>query len=268
VSSRRAGRTSEGTLLFMGAWVAGAIVSPWALGPPRPPADATRCLERLAGLALATIDTSTAVCPASGRPYADGACADHGVGARPGALAQELPPAPDLRSEREVETGAWLSRTTARVERGALVVSTRPRALVRALLAPLLALGALGIALVFTEEQYSGWRPGGPPPRPGKVGYAVRVALAALLNPLGLGALALLALETRVEVARDRVARGVGIGQDTVIDDPLALVALADGDVTYAVAVRRSGAVEPLLRLAPSSRGLVRAMIDAEAAPP
>lgn len=285
--SRTNGRTFEGTLAFMLVAVLAACVIPMVAAYDRSIPAGASCLSWLVAWGLAEVMPQAARCAVDAQdlraePTADGValtCSGQHLAPWPARverradgtwrLAQDLPPAPDLTREREVATGAWFSRTTARAEGERIVVSTRPATWVQLVLAPLLALGSVAIAYVFVWENTHGWRPGGAPAPPSRAGLLARVALVSVVNPCGLGAIALWTLERRLEVGYERVALHPPLGKSHVIDDieAGALVPTSDGRGRV-VLVRRpvegeTGlAAEGVLTLSASEAGLARVLID------
>lgn len=280
--SRRGGRTFEGTLAFMAAALLAAVVVPPLVAPDPLPAGAS-CVTSLVAWGVADLGSAAVQCPLDARELPvsstiDGvavSCSGEHLAPWPArverradgawSLAQELPPAPDLASERDVDTGAWTSRTTARAEGDGLVVTTRPALWVRLVIAPLLALVSIAIAFVLVHEQTLGWRPGGTRRPPGRAGMLARVALASILNPCGLGAIALWALDRRLEVGHERV---VTQGRSIVGVEAGALVPLGDGRgrvvlVRRPVAGETAPVAEGVLTLAAGEAGVARALIDA-----
>lgn len=287
MKSRRRGRTFEGTLAFMLVAVLAACLIPTIVAYDRSAPDGAACVASLVAWGVAEVAPETARCPVDAQDLRPAATVDGvaltcsglhlapwpaGVERRGDGtwwLAQDLPRAPDLTHEREVATGAWFSRSTARAAGDLLVVSTRPAVWVQLVLAPLLALASVAIAYVFVWEQTHGWRPGGAPTPPSRAGLLARVALASVVNPCGLGAIALWTLERRLEVGYERVVLHPPLGESHVIDgvEAGALVPTSDGRGRV-VLVRRpvegeAGlAAEGVLTVTASEAGLARLLID------
>lgn len=285
--SGRDGRTFEGTLAFMLVALLGACLIPTVAVYDRSVPAGASCVASLVAWGVAETAPEAARCAVDGGDLPmittnDGVattCSGQHLAPWPlhverradgtWRLAQDLPPPPDLTSEREVETGAWFSRTSIRAEESLLVVTTRPATWVLVVVAPLLALVSIAIAFVFVYEQTHGWRPGGSPAPPGRVGLLVRVALVSIVNPCGLGAIALCTLERRLDVGYERVVLHPPLGRSHTLEgiEAGALVPTSDGRARV-VLVRRSpeGEAAPtpegVLTLAASEAGLAGALID------
>jgi hypothetical protein len=287
MKSRRRGRTFEGTIMFMLVAVLAACLIPTIVAYDRSTPDGAACVASLVAWGVAEDAPTAARCPVDAQDLraettTDGValtCSGQHLASWPARverradgtwrLAQDLPPAPDLTSEREVATGGWFSRSTARAAGDTLVVSTRPAVWVQLVLAPLLALASIAIAYVFEWEQTHGWRPGGAPTPPSRAGLLARVALVSVVNPCGLGAIALWTLERRLEVGYEHVVLHPPLGESHVIDrvEAGALVPTSDGRgrvvlVRQPVEGEAGWVAEGVLTVSPSEAGLARLLID------